>query len=45
MELVCQMEISLDLGYISQAEYREFIKQTKNLSVKMSNYLKTVVER
>jgi four helix bundle protein len=43
MELVCQMEISLEIGYIEQNEYDEFIRRTKNLSVKMSNYLRTIV--
>lgn len=43
MELVCQMEIAVELGYIEQSEYDGFIKMAKNLSVKMSNYLKTIV--
>jgi len=43
MELVCQMEIALELGYIERKEYDEFVKMVKNLSVKMSNYLKTIV--
>ena len=43
MELVCQMEIALDLEYIDQSEYDELIKMVKNLSVKMTNFLKTVV--
>jgi four helix bundle protein len=43
MELVCQMEVALELEYIEQSEYDEFIKMVKNLSVKMSNYLKTIV--
>lgn len=43
MELVCQMEIALELEYIEQSEYDEFIKKAKNLSVKMSNFLKTIV--
>lgn len=42
MELVCQMEISLDLGYIKQEHYDEFLKQTKTLTVKMSNFIKTI---
>ena len=42
MELVCQMEISLELGYIEYNEYENFMKQAKNLSVKMSNYVKTI---
>lgn len=42
MEAVCQMEISLDLGYIKQGDYDEFLKQTKNLTVKMSNFIKTI---
>lgn len=43
MELVCQVEIALELEYIEQKEYEEFIAMVKNLSVKMSNYLKTIV--
>lgn len=43
MELVFQMGIALELGYIEQSEYDEFVKMVKNLSVKMSNYLKTIV--
>ncbi|MDR5658770.1 four helix bundle protein [Serpentinicella sp. ANB-PHB4] len=43
MELVCQMEIALELGYIEESEYDEFIIMVKNLSVKMSNYLRTIV--
>lgn len=43
MELVCQMEISLELEYIAEFEYKEFIRMVKNLSVKMSNYLNTIV--
>ncbi len=43
MELVCQMEIALELEYIEQIEYEEFITMVKNLSVKMSNFLKTIV--
>lgn len=42
MELVCQMEISLELGYIDQSEYDEFIKKTRNLSVKMSNFIASI---
>ena len=42
MELVCQMDISLDLGYIEQEKYDEFLKQTKTLTVKMSNFIKTI---
>ncbi len=45
MELVCQMEIALELEYIEQKEYDEFIKMVKNLSVKMSNFIRTIVER
>ncbi|MBS4025553.1 MAG: four helix bundle protein [Clostridia bacterium] len=38
MELVCQMEIALELGYIEEKEYDELVKKTKNLAVKMSNF-------
>lgn len=43
MELVCQMEIALELGYIEQSEYDEFVRKTKNLAVKMSNFVRTMV--
>ncbi|WP_353894427.1 four helix bundle protein [Proteinivorax hydrogeniformans] len=43
MELVCQVEISQELGYIEQGEQETFMKMSKNLSVKMSNYLRTMV--
>jgi four helix bundle protein len=43
MELICQMEISLEIGYIEQREYDDFVKKSKNLAVKMSNYLRTIV--
>lgn len=40
MELVCQMEISYELKYITKEENDTIIQKTKNLSVKMSNYKK-----
>lgn len=42
MELSCQMEISLDLGYIGQDDYDEFLQQSKNLSVKLYNFANTI---
>lgn len=42
MELTCQMEISLELGYIDQSVYNEYIKLVNNLSVKMNNFIKTI---
>lgn len=38
MELICQMEISLELGYIDENEYKTFINLARNLAVKLSNY-------
>ena len=38
MELVCQMEISYELKYITKEKNDTIIQKTKNLSVKMSNY-------
>ena len=38
MELVCQMEISYEIKYITKEENDTIIQKTKNLSVKMSNY-------
>mgnify|MGYP006340800565 FL=1 len=38
MELVCQMEISYELKYITKEENDTIIQKTKNLSVKMRNY-------
>lgn len=43
MELVCQMEISVDLGYLEKEEYLMFAKKVKDLTVRMSNYTKTIV--
>lgn len=40
MELTCQIEISLDLGYVDTLNYEEYIKECKDLSVKLSNYKK-----
>lgn len=45
MELVCQMEIALELRYVDQSDYDEFIKMVKDLSVKMNNYIKTIVKQ
>ena len=42
MELVCRMQISLELCYIRQNEYDELVKQTKNLTVKMSSFIKVL---
>lgn len=42
MEMVCQSEIALELGYIKPVDHAAFMKSTKNLSVKMSNYLKSI---
>ena len=38
MELVCQMEISYELKYITKEENDAIIQKTKDLAVKMSNY-------
>lgn len=42
MELVCQYEISCNLGFIDQEQYDRFEKDAKNLSVKLSNYKKAI---
>lgn len=42
MELVCQMEIALEIGYIEQQEYDDFVRKSKNLAVKMSNFVRTM---
>jgi len=42
MELICQMEIALELNYISDEEFNNFTKMARNLSVKMSNFQKTI---
>ena len=44
MELICQMEIALDLGYIDNDTQEEFISKAKNLSIKLSNF-KSVIEK
>jgi four helix bundle protein len=42
MELTCQMEISYDLKYIDNKEYNEYVNKSKNLSVKLSNFMKSM---
>ncbi|MBG0763762.1 MAG: four helix bundle protein [Tissierellales bacterium] len=42
MELICQMEIALELNYISDNEFEKFSKMARNLSVKMSNFQKSI---
>ena len=44
MELICQMEIALELKYIEKEEQDNFISKAKNLSVKLSNF-KTAIEK
>ena len=39
MELVCQAEISKDLGYISEDELLEFSLKVKNCAIKINNYV------
>jgi len=38
MELICQMEIALDLKYITPDNFKHFSGYCKNLSIKLSNY-------
>jgi four helix bundle protein len=40
LELVCQMEICLDLHYVSEERYKEFEALAEDLSVKLTNYKK-----
>ena len=45
MEVVCQLEIARDLNYIEEKEFIEITQKVKNLSVKMSNFIRVVGER
>lgn len=40
MELICQMEIAYELGYIEYNQYKEFNENARNLAVKLTNYIK-----
>ena len=42
MELVSQIEIAYELGYIEENEYNGFFKMAKNLSVKLTNYVRAI---
>ena len=44
MELVCQAEISNELGYLSREELCDFTHKAKNFVVKLHNYI-TYLER
>ncbi|SHF26946.1 four helix bundle protein [Alkalibacter saccharofermentans] len=39
MELICQMEISYELCYITSDQYENFLILSKDLSVKLNNYM------
>ncbi|NLD05746.1 MAG: four helix bundle protein [Synergistaceae bacterium] len=39
MELVCQVEISKDLGYINENQLNEFSSKVKTCAIKISNYV------
>ena len=38
MELVCQLEISQEIGYIDYCDLASFKQKANNLAVKMNNY-------
>ena len=38
MELVCQIEISQEIGYLDDTELASFKQKANNLAVKMNNY-------
>ncbi len=42
MELICQTEISYELGYIGKEEYDEFLNKSKDLSVRINNFNKAI---
>jgi four helix bundle protein len=42
MELVCQLEVSYDLGYISETELKSILTKTKNLVVKLNNFSNSI---
>ena len=44
MELICQMEIALELGYIDNETQDEFVSKARNLSIKLCNF-KSVLEK
>jgi four helix bundle protein len=39
MELICQMEISYELCYITSDRYESFLVLSRDLSVKLNNYM------
>jgi len=45
MELVCQVEISQKLGYISEEEADSFNLKARNLAVKTTNFMKSIEAR
>jgi len=42
MEIVCQTEISFELGYIKKNVFENISKKANKLSVKMSNYIASI---
>ena len=45
MEIVCQVEIAHELGYISEEDCTSLTKMCKDLSVKLSNYKNSIKNR
>ena len=42
MELICQMEISKELGYMNEDDYSYFVDNAKKLTIKLSNYVNAI---
>jgi four helix bundle protein len=42
LEMMCQMELALKLGYVDDEEFKKFERKVKNLSVRLSNFIKSL---
>lgn len=42
MEVICQIEIANDLGFISEKDFKIFFDKAINLSIKITNFVKSL---
>lgn len=42
MEVICQLEISFELGYVDEYAYNEIMLKVQDLSVRLNNFQKSI---
>ncbi|MCT4631850.1 MAG: four helix bundle protein [Firmicutes bacterium] len=42
LEMMCQMELAEKLGYVDEKRFKNFESKVKNLSIRLSNFIKSI---